>query len=228
MRLEFFGNELESLREFDPQTQVSREQVDAVTLPPAGELSVLQARQSKWDASVPAPPTALGCFLDYLPDRALLVLSDPDALSDLALRYAQQVPEGDPFFVPWLEFLAQVRHRGLTQLELHETEEIPPGDVDEVLPAPAMLSLDPFRPIGATLPEATVAETQRREFFQQMHRWLRQGFAVHVFCKILVNNDGTHVRSATTRSLMMALPANLALSASRVFLLRSGSSTTAA
>lgn len=190
VRLEFFGDELESLREFDPQTQVSREQVETVTLPPAGELSVLQARQGKWDTTVPAPPGALGCILDYLPDRALLVLSDPEALSDLALRYAQQVPEGDPFFVPWLEFLAQVRQRGLTQLELYETEEVPPGDVGDVLPAPAMLSLDPFRPIGATLPEATVAETQRREFFQQMHRWLRQGFAVHVFC----NTEGERQR----------------------------------
>ena len=44
-------------------------------------------------------------------------------------------------------------------------------------------SLDAYRPIGATLPEAAVAEAQRREFFHQMHRWIRQGSAAHVFCK---------------------------------------------
>ena len=35
-----------------------------------------------------------------------------------------------------------------------------------------------------------MAEAQRREFFAQLHRWLRQGYAVHVFC----NNDGERQR----------------------------------
>jgi nicotinamide riboside kinase len=35
-----------------------------------------------------------------------------------------------------------------------------------------------------------IAEAQRREFFQQLHRWLRQDFVVHVFC----NNDGERQR----------------------------------
>jgi transcription-repair coupling factor (superfamily II helicase) len=37
-----------------------------------------------------------------------------------------------------------------------------------------------------------VAEAQRREFFAQLHRWLRQGYAVQVFC----NNDGERQRFA--------------------------------
>jgi transcription-repair coupling factor (superfamily II helicase) len=41
-------------------------------------------------------------------------------------------------------------------------------------------------------PEPQVAEEQRREFFAQLHRWLRQGYAVHVFC----NNDGERQRFA--------------------------------
>jgi transcription-repair coupling factor (superfamily II helicase) len=44
VRLEFFGDELESLRTFDPVTQVSREggEMEEITLPPAGELGVLK------------------------------------------------------------------------------------------------------------------------------------------------------------------------------------------
>src|SRR5207247_3182180 len=41
VRLEFFGSELESLRYFDPLTQISREEIPAMTLPPAGELGLL-------------------------------------------------------------------------------------------------------------------------------------------------------------------------------------------
>jgi hypothetical protein len=46
VRLEFFGDELESLRYFDPLTQVSREEITAVTIPPAGELGILKQSQN--------------------------------------------------------------------------------------------------------------------------------------------------------------------------------------
>ncbi|HTB83164.1 MAG TPA: hypothetical protein VK742_05875, partial [Candidatus Sulfotelmatobacter sp.] len=41
VRLEFFGDDLESLREFDPLTQISRGEISEVTLPPAGEIGIL-------------------------------------------------------------------------------------------------------------------------------------------------------------------------------------------
>ncbi len=56
--------------------------------------------------------------------------------------------------------------------------------------APVFSSLDAFRPLGERAPDPQVAEAQRREFFNQLHRWLRQGYAVHVFC----NNDGERQR----------------------------------
>ena len=46
VRLEFFGDELESLRHFDPLTQISREEILSVTLPPAGELGILKKMQN--------------------------------------------------------------------------------------------------------------------------------------------------------------------------------------
>ncbi len=55
---------------------------------------------------------------------------------------------------------------------------------------PKFDSLDAFRPLAERAPEPQVAEAQRREFFQQLHRWLRQDYAVHVFC----NNDGERQR----------------------------------
>jgi transcription-repair coupling factor (superfamily II helicase) len=54
------------------------------------------------------------------------------------------------------------------------------------------LGLDAYRPLLEKAPEPRVAEEQRREFFAQLHRWLRQGYAVHVFC----NNDGERQRLA--------------------------------
>ena len=48
VRLEFFGDELESLRHFDPLTQISREEIVSVTLPPGGELGLLK----QWQATL--------------------------------------------------------------------------------------------------------------------------------------------------------------------------------
>ena len=38
IRLEFFGDELESIRQFDPTTQISRAEISSATIPPAGEI----------------------------------------------------------------------------------------------------------------------------------------------------------------------------------------------
>ena len=222
VRLEFFGDELESFRHFDPHTQISREQISSVTLPPAGELGILKRHLSvvRRPSSAPevsdrGPRTAnleLLTLADYLPAETVFVLCEPDALGEQADRYAQQVPAGDPFFVAWVEFQKQVAQKGMAALEVRESENshstletvdanernVSAANSDSQQPTtenrpPAILpfsSLDPFRPLGDRAPEPPIAEAQRREFFGQLHRWLRQGHAVHVFC----NNDGERQR----------------------------------
>jgi transcription-repair coupling factor (superfamily II helicase) len=69
VRLEFFGNEIESLRYFDPLTQISREEIESVTIPPAGELGLLkrQLAAGKPNARLGEPATLLG----YLPTNTI-------------------------------------------------------------------------------------------------------------------------------------------------------------
>lgn len=194
VRLEFFGDELESLREFDPLTQMSRAEITGITLPPAGELGVLKNA---------TPITHHASLLDYLPRETIFVLCEPEQLAIRAEEYAQQVPVEDPFFVSWEAFLADLERRGITKIELGECDVgiqalacFPDGLKPELqrpemeTRAPLFTSLDAFRPLAARAPEPQIAEVQRREFFNQLHRWLRQDFAVHVFC----NNDGERQR----------------------------------
>jgi transcription-repair coupling factor (superfamily II helicase) len=181
VRLEFFGDELESLREFDPHRQTSRDPVERCVIPPAGELSLLRP---KADAATPAP--ALAGIDEHLPDDAIVVLCSPQALSLQADHYAAQVRENEVFHLPWDAFQSRVQDRGMRLVRFEE-----PSPVDGASGDPLRFdSLDAFRPIGATLPAAQVAEEQRREFFQQMHRWLRQRYSLHVFC----NNEGERQR----------------------------------
>jgi transcription-repair coupling factor (superfamily II helicase) len=64
VRIEFFGDEIESLRAFDPQTQMSLE--------PASSVMIIPATQSG--------EAALGSLFDFLPKNTLVILDD---LSDI-------------------------------------------------------------------------------------------------------------------------------------------------
>ena len=181
VRLEFVGDELESLRHFDPVSQLSRDEIPSVTLPPAGEFSLLrnQARRPRESGAGFRAST----LLDYLPRNALFLLCEPDLLAEHAASYAEEVPASDPLFTSWESFQQQAAARGMTLLALEEMEQ----QTDDGL---RVASLEAFRPLGGRAPDPQVTEAQRREFFAQVHRWLRLGHAVHVFC----NNTGERDR----------------------------------
>ena len=222
VRLEFFGDELESLREFDLLTQVSRGEISSVVLPPAGELGILkqwQVTSDKWQEEAAAANKqnhvtrhpSLATLLDYLPRETVFLLCEPESLAVHTDAYEQQVPKDDPFFISWPDFLVELNQRGFTSVELADDETQAGSRWDEASDEPFLEgdrslesaaradarptgpqfeNLDAFRPLAERAPEPQIAEAQRREFFQQLHRWLRQDYAVHVFC----NNDGERQR----------------------------------
>jgi transcription-repair coupling factor (superfamily II helicase) len=182
VRLEFFGNELESLRYFDPISQISNQEIQEVLVPPGGELGILKQNKSE-----------LSCLLDYVPSNSIFVICDPDSIDEHAQRYAEQVPDGDPFFIAWDEFQNEISARNIPQVRVSELQVLPEL-AEEYSFAPKeevrFQSLEVFRPIGDRAPEPHIAEAQRKEFFAQLHRWTRQNYNVHVWC----NNDGERQR----------------------------------
>jgi transcription-repair coupling factor (superfamily II helicase) len=186
VRLEFFGNELESLRYFDPITQVSREEIGQMTIAPGGEIGLLKKEKGLVAASL----------LEYLPLETLFLLCEPDLLAEQARRYEEQVPAGDPLLMTWAQFQEEMSRRGMRAVPLTEFAHtfIEDAVVDgKPVEQPATLgfqSLEVFRPIGDRRPEPHIVEAQRKEFFAQLHRWLRQDYAVYLFC----NNEGERQR----------------------------------
>ena len=198
VRLEFFGDELESLREFDPLTQISREPIETVVLPPGGELGLLKRVQAARAAEEKVALPAMATLLDYLPRNAIFIFCELGAIEEAVTHYEEQITPGDPFFITWADFQDALLERGLTSLSLAEMTPEPAIDVDSGLLVDASTetilldfpSLDAFRPLGASAPDPQIADAQRREFFSQMHRWSRQGYALQVVC----NNDGERQR----------------------------------
>jgi transcription-repair coupling factor (superfamily II helicase) len=175
VRLEFFGDELESLREFDPLSQISRDEVSNLVIPPAGELGILKTLEQ--DASVRSS------FVSHLPSNSIFIFCEPEQLSERVQQYTEQVPEGDPFFIPWEDFLEEVTKKEMQTVTLIEADE-----AESV--QPRFKSMDAYRPLGERAPDPQIADAQRREFFNQIQRWLRQEHAVHVVC----NNEGERQR----------------------------------
>lgn len=178
VRIEFFGDEVESLRLFDPVSQVSRENIDSIQLPPAGELGIMKRAAAGDDVR-------FGSLTDYLPNDAILVLAEPERIDDHAGEYAKLVPGEDPFHDDWDELMSRLEDRGLSTVNLQEELD----DLGTVGAGP-FESLETYRPLGDRAPDPQIADAQKREFFAQLHRWLRRKLDVQVFC----NNDGERQR----------------------------------
>ena len=176
VRLEFFGNELESLRFFDPVTQISRETIQETALTPAGEIGLLR----KPDPGSPPP----GALLDYLPRETIVLLCEPEELDLHAEQYAVQIPAGDPLFLSWPELQQRMESGGLSVVQARD------GEADPEQESLVLSSLDTWRPLDGPAPDPQVADARRREFFAQLHRWTRQDYSVGVFC----NNEGERQR----------------------------------
>jgi transcription-repair coupling factor (superfamily II helicase) len=202
VRLEFFGDALESLRCFDPLTQISREEISEIIIPPAGELGILKQSKGRVPRAPdlkkengtriirPSETNPLASLLDYLPRETIFLLCEPESLAIHAGEYAQQIPAANPFFISWPNFLVELNRRTFTSVELFEAAETDGASPQSAICNPQFENLEAFRPLAERAPEPQIAEAQRREFFQQLHRWLRQDYTVHVFC----NNDGERQR----------------------------------
>ena len=74
VRLEFFGDEIDSVREYDARTQRSSSLLAAISISPAREMS------SESDANI----------LDYLPPGAVVILDDPSQIEAEIERIEEQ------------------------------------------------------------------------------------------------------------------------------------------
>jgi transcription-repair coupling factor (superfamily II helicase) len=179
VRLEFFGNELESLRNFDPITQISREEIQAVTIPPGGELGILkklQGEQVPIDAGDGTPGKAglaqttvqslSASLLEHLSQGVIFVVCEPELVDEQARRYEAQVAAGDPLLVPWSQFQERMRQRGgvvaISQMEeLFRDALVLETPLPSFDPAPDQHPQDsriPAPDIAAPAPEASAQQ----------------------------------------------------------------------
>ena len=125
-RLDFFGDEIESISRFDPATQRTTAGLGELLVPPAHEY--LLGRETDEDVTerwIPILHPDAECLLAYLPGEALVVLDDLGTIETMVGEVEEQalslraealeegnLPEGSPApYVTWPEIADQLQDR---------------------------------------------------------------------------------------------------------------------
>ena len=98
VRLEFFGDEIDTLRSFTPATQRTIENLKQVMISPAREYLPGKAEGMPWleegrelnEFDLPRLHPASASLLDYLPRNAIILVDDLESLADTASEIEEQ------------------------------------------------------------------------------------------------------------------------------------------
>ncbi len=93
-RLEFFGDEIESLRHFDPASQRTTQAHERLFIPPAREFVVADEAEASAEPysefHIPRLHPTRASLFDYLPDDALVLVDDMEAFRDTVNELEEQ------------------------------------------------------------------------------------------------------------------------------------------
>ncbi len=112
-RLDFFGDEIDTLRRFDPATQRTIQALQRLQVTPAREYLVPPGEENLSEFNLPQLHPTAGSLLDYLPRHALVATDDLQGVRDTVMEVEEQavglrkdyIEDGelpDDFPVPYL------------------------------------------------------------------------------------------------------------------------------
>jgi transcription-repair coupling factor (superfamily II helicase) len=163
-RIEFFGDEIESIRRFEPETQRS--------VGPADKFQVLPRSEKRLLREAAAAAGMLTAVTDYLAPNALICVDEPTSVGAEARRIAGQF-ENSPFFMTIEEahtHLEAFLRLSVAQIAYERTQDVPRV-------AAPIRSLTSWQPPAA-------------DFWQQLEQWDAADYTVVLLC----NNAGERRR----------------------------------
>ena len=152
-RLEFFGDEIESIRRFEPETQRSIGQVESVQILPRSEKALLA---SEGDAA--------GSLADYVPGNTVVAFDEPNAIRDEAAAVEAQAGESR-FLARWRDVLGGLA--GLARLSLAQVAHGRARGATR---------------LTASMGSITGWAGNTGGFWDQLQRWDAEGYTVQLLC----------------------------------------------
>ncbi len=188
IRLEFFGEDLESIRIFDASSQISLKKVDEIELTPAGEIGILK-KLIEEQKDVIAGKDCSADLLDHLPDGCLVLFFDPEDVETAGLEYESRLMDGGPLARTWDQLLQKMAEKGVAVSSLisdavkdpAESELPSVHDLEPIVLDAGFSSLDDYGTVSESRLDFRILEPRRHEFLNQIQRWQRQDYQVLVF-----------------------------------------------
>lgn len=85
VRLDFFGDEIETIRRFDPASQRTIEKLDSVLVTPAREYLAIGEHETELsEFHIPLLHSQPATLLDYLPQKAIVLIDDVSIIESMA------------------------------------------------------------------------------------------------------------------------------------------------
>ncbi len=133
IRLDFFGDEVDSLRSFDPSTQRTTHAVETALITPAREFLL----PPEWAEPIPGEAAIARLHPDaaspltYLPPRAIVLIDDWEAFRDAVAALEEQAasqiaPDSPRPYAVWEEITAALPPRTLALGPAGEAAQLPP------------------------------------------------------------------------------------------------------
>ena len=90
-RLDFFGDEIETIRKFDPASQRTVEKLDAILITPAREFIASSEQGAELsEFHIPLLHSQPASLLDYLPQKAIVLIDDLSIVESMAAEVEEQ------------------------------------------------------------------------------------------------------------------------------------------
>ena len=91
VRLDFFGDEVETIRRFDPASQRTVEKLESILVTPAREYIALGEQETELsEFHIPLLHNQSASLLDYLPQKALILIDDLSTVEGMVAEVEEQ------------------------------------------------------------------------------------------------------------------------------------------
>ncbi|MCF6284560.1 MAG: hypothetical protein L3K26_05165, partial [Candidatus Hydrogenedentes bacterium] len=154
-RVEFFGDEIDTIRCFEPETQRSVSQEDSLQILPRSEKALLASK----DAT-----SQFTALTDYFPKGTIIVLDEPLRLEEVAQELTEQLG-GSDYHLPWdeaREKLAKFKQIHIAQIGYDRHDDTPR--------------------FQAPMQSITGWAGHSGDFWAQLKEWDLQNFSVQLLC----------------------------------------------
>ncbi|MCH8204718.1 MAG: transcription-repair coupling factor [Candidatus Hydrogenedentes bacterium] len=163
-RIEFFGDEIESIRMFEPETQRSVERVEEVQILPRSEKDLLAEQADR--------PGELSTVADYFGKKIVVAIDEPMAVRSEVERIEEQFAD-TPYMSTWDEAFGRLGK--CTRLDLAQV---------------AHAQAEGATRFRAPMLSMTGWSGKTEGFWEQLEEWGVAGYSVQLYC----NNTGERRR----------------------------------